>query len=117
MIDYQRKALKTACDKKSVAEEMYSVMVENIWKKISNAAEIDGNQIDRLFSTRDFKEVANQVNKQRVEAAAKTTFEQLSKLSREIKKMVERRQGLLCQESNKYPGADRRGHVYSFRQG
>ena len=101
LIDYQRKALKTACDKKSVAEEMYSVMVENIWKKISNAAEIDGNQIDRLFSTRDFKEVANQVNKQRVEAAAKTTFEQLSKLSREIKKIVERRQGLLCRESNK----------------
>ena len=100
LIEHQRGALKTACDKKVVAEEMYFATVEDIWKKIRNANEINGNQIDKLFSTRDFKLVANQIAKQKAEKAAKDTFEQLSKLSREIKKIVEHRQGLLHQESN-----------------
>ena len=78
---------------------MYYAMVEAIWKKIKNANEINENQIDKLFSTRDFKLVANQIAKQRVEKAAEETFQQLSRLSQEVKKIVERRQGLLSQES------------------
>lgn len=99
-IAYQRKSLEPVCEKKSVAEAMYSAMVEAIWKKVEGVEEMDGSQIDRLFSTADFKTIANQIAKQRVELAAKTTFEQLSKLSREVKVIVRRRQGLLRQESN-----------------
>lgn len=99
-IDHQRKALKKeACNKTRVANEMYYAMVEAIWKKIKNANEINENQIDKLFSTHDFKLIANQIANQRVEKAAEKTFQQLSRLSQEVKKIVERRQGLLSQES------------------
>ena len=99
-IDYQRQSLAPTCEKMSIAEAMYSAMVEAIWKKIEGGSEFDGRQIDRLFSTADFKQIANQIGKQRVEQAAQSTFGQLSKLSREVKTIVERRQELLNQESN-----------------
>lgn len=99
-IAYQRQSLAPTCEKTSIADAMYSAMVETIWKKISGVSEFDGRQIDRLFSTADFKLIANQIGKQRVEQAAQSTFGQLSKLSREVKTIVERRQELLNQESN-----------------
>lgn len=98
-IAYQKQSLAPTCEKKSIAEAMYSAMVEAIWKKIEGSAEFDGKQIDSLFSTDDFKLIANQIGKKRVEQAALSTFGQLSKLSREVKTIVERRQALLNQES------------------
>lgn len=100
-IEHQREALKPICEKKSVAEAMYAAMVETIWKKIYGEKEIDGNQIDNLFCDSDFERVANQIAKQRVENAAEQTFFQLSKLSNEVKDIVEYRQGLLSQESTR----------------
>lgn len=99
-IDHQRQSLAPTCEKASITDAMYSAMVETIWKKISGVSEFDGRQIDKLFSTADFKLIANQIGKQRVEQAAQSTFGQLSKLSREVKTIVERRQELLNQESN-----------------
>lgn len=99
-IDHQRQSLAPTCEKTSITDAMYSAMVETIWKKISGVSEFDGRQIDKLFSTADFKLIANQIGKQRVEQAAQSTFGQLSKLSREVKTIVERRQELLNQESN-----------------
>lgn len=99
-IAHQQQTLAPTCEKTLIAEAMYSAMVEAIWKKIEGVSEIDGRQIDRLFSTLDFKVIANQIGKQRVEQAAQSTFDQLSKLSREVKTIVERRQELLNQESN-----------------
>lgn len=100
LIDYQHKALESTCEKKSVAEAMYSAAVQAIWKKVEGADGIDGNQIDKLFTASDFKDVANQIAKQRFEKAAQNTYGQLSKLSQEIKTIVEHRQKLLKQESN-----------------
>lgn len=99
-IAHQKESLAPTCEKKSIAEAMYSAMVEAIWKRIEGGSEFDGRQIDSLFSTADFKLIANQIGKQRVEQAAQSTFGQLSKLSREVKNIVERRQALLNQESN-----------------
>ena len=99
-IAHQKESLAPTCEKKSIAEAMYSATVEAIWKRIEGGSEFDGRQIDSLFSTADFKLIANQIGKQRVEQAAQSTFGQLSKLSREVKTIVERRQALLNQESN-----------------
>lgn len=98
MLEHQRKALEI--DKTSVAETMYIAAVEEIWKKINQYSIIDGNQIDRIFTAKDFKVIANAVVKQHIEDAAQNTFNQLSKLSREVKMIVDYRQKLLCEESN-----------------
>ncbi len=99
-IAHQKETLAPTCENKSIAEAMYPAMLEAIWKKIEGGSEFDGWQIDRLFSSADFKLIANQIGKQKVEQAAKSTFGQLSKLSGEVKTIVERRQELLDQESN-----------------
>lgn len=99
-IAYQRKALESTYEEKPVAEAIYSATIETIWKKIINDSEINGNQIDKLFSNSDFKAVANQIAKLRVEQAAQYTYKQLSTLSHEVKQIVERRQMLLKQESD-----------------
>lgn len=101
IIAYQREALAPTCEKASIAEAMYSASVSAIWSKIQRNTETGGNQIDKLFTTADFKSIANQVGKGRVEQAAKLTFDQLSKLSREVKTIVEHRQELLSHESDK----------------
>jgi hypothetical protein len=102
-IEHQRESLIPICEKISIAEAMYSSMVEAIWKKIEGFierfTEIDGKLIDKLFTTNDFKELANQIGKQRVEQAAQSTFEQLSKLGREVKVIAGHRQDLLNKES------------------
>lgn len=101
IIASQRQSLQESVDKKAIAEQMYIEMVNLIWRRIEGASEFDGNQIDRLFSKKDFKENANRIGKLRVEKAAEETYLQLSKLSQEVKTIVERRQNLLNQESNK----------------
>lgn len=100
-IAHHRKALSTVVENEAIAEQMYSAMVDIIWGRIAGASEFDGNQIDRLFSKNDFKLIANQVGKLWVERAAKDTYGQLSVISQEVKKVLEHRQHLLNQESNK----------------
>lgn len=99
-IAHQQQSLAPTCEKTAIAEAMFSAMIDAIWKKIEGNAEFNGWQIDRLFSTTDFKVIANKIGKDRVEQAANSTFSQLSKLSREVKIIVEHRQELLNQESN-----------------
>lgn len=100
-IDYQKKALSATCEKKAIAEAMYSPMVDTIWKRIDGKTEFDGRMIDRLFTTLDFKVIANQIGKKKVEDAAKSAHGELTKLRDEVKKIVKRRQELLNQESSK----------------
>ena len=99
-IAHQRQTLASIPEKTSFAEAMYSAMVNRIWEKIEKLSEFDGNQIDKLFKDEDFKDIANQIGKQRVKKAAQDTSGQLSKIREDVKTIVERRQKLLNQESN-----------------
>ena len=98
VIEHQRAALKPSCEKKFVAEAMYAAAVEKIWTKIDDT--MDGNKIDNLFTAADFKKIANDIAKQKVEDAAQRTFGQLRKVSEDVKKIVEKRQRMLCTESD-----------------
>lgn len=98
-IEHQRESLAPICEKNSLAELMYSVMVDAIWKKLDGITEIEGTEIDKLFTENDFKKVVNQIGKQRVEQAAKSAQEQLLKLRQEVIVIAEHRQNLLNKES------------------
>lgn len=100
IIKHQRKAVESCYKKESVAEAMYTATVDEIWHRISKYDEIDGNQIDKLFTTADFKAVANAVAKSRVDKAANMTYDQLCKLGKEVKSVIDFRQKRLREESN-----------------
>lgn len=78
---------------------MYTKASEMIWKKISDYDEIDGNGIDSLFTTEDFKIVANEIAKGRVQVAADDTAKRLEKVKEEIKEIVKYRQEKLREKS------------------
>ena len=100
VIAHQKKAVEYCYEKNSVAEAMYAQTVESIWSKLVKYEEITGNQIDGLFKTSDFKVVANKVAQNRVEDAANKTFAQLSKIGKEVKKIVDCRQKKLSDASD-----------------
>ncbi|MBR3299988.1 MAG: hypothetical protein IKI68_00715, partial [Clostridia bacterium] len=101
IIDVQRKALKSICDKKIITEAMFVRMVETIWNRVKDAKEIDGNEIDGLFGSADFKEIANAVSKETFDEATQHTLGLMRILSREVKQIVSRRQEALKQASEK----------------
>lgn len=100
VMEHQRNALKRLCDKINIAEMMYSKMLDIIWGKIEKHGEMDGNQINKLFTESDFLSIANMITMARVGDATKETYDQLSKLSREVKVIVDYRQELLRKESD-----------------
>lgn len=101
IMEYQRKALEPICEEKSIADAIYSATVEAIWEKVSKIDKIDGWDINRLFSNEDFIDIVNRIATQKVDNAANDTYRQLSKLSNEVKLIVERRQKLLKLKSDK----------------
>lgn len=101
IMEYQREALEPICEKKSIAEAIYSATVEAIWEKVSKIDKIRGRDIDELFYNKDFNDIVNRIAIQKVDNAANDTYRQLSKLSNEVKLIVERRQKLLKLKSDK----------------
>lgn len=85
--------------KKSVAEDMYNLAVESMWENISNCDEIDGNQIDNLFTVSDFKNVANKIANKKAEDAKEDTFKLLEGLRDDVKEIAKKRQEMLYTES------------------
>lgn len=100
IVDHQKEAIKFSCNNVSVAEAMYGRATEIMWKRVECNKEIDGNQIDKLFTTSDFKDVAKLVAKEKIEMSAENTFEQLTKVSNDVKKIVGCRQQELQKQSD-----------------
>jgi hypothetical protein len=110
-IENQSKAIDAESDDVKIAEVMYAQMVEIIWNKVKSAEDISGKQIDNLFSTSDFKNIANKIGKQNVEEAAKRTHQQLSKLSKDVKDIVDFRQEQLKMKSNECRERLKKEHI------
>lgn len=102
-----KKALETYCERKKIADAMYAATVGAIWNKLNVKEIIEGKEIierreiERLFTTEDFKKVANDIGNDAVKRAADRIFGQLSKIRNDINAIVEHRQELLCRESGK----------------
>lgn len=99
IIKQQADKIKESCQKRLVGEQMYTKAFEMIWKRINDCDEIDGNEIDKLFTTEDFKIVANEIAKGRVQLAADDTAKRLEKVKEEIKDIVAYRQEKLREKS------------------
>lgn len=99
-IDNQRRAVESTCEQGKVADAMYADAVEVLYKIIKGVNGKNGYEIDSLFTADDFKSIANRLAKAKVEDAAKGTFDTLSKLSLEVKQIVENRQSLLKKQSD-----------------
>ena len=100
-ISHQRKALSPICERKAIADTVYSAVVDNIWTKVQkNKQRISGWEINNLFGTSDFREIVKKVACQKVEQATQNTQGQMSKINREVKQIIDNRQELLRQESD-----------------
>lgn len=104
LLNHQRAALQPYYDKVRIAEEMYSIAVNEIWEKIDSLSEFDGKKIDNLFTTLKFESTANTIARQRVNVAVQDTRDQLSLFSEEVKKIAEYRQEQIQIESDKCRG-------------
>lgn len=99
IIDTQRGAVVSSCSETTVPEEMYPKAVNLIWDKVKSVDGEDGYAIDTLFTSEDFKRLANNHAKQSVEKAANDTKKILDKLSEDVELIVENRQSLLKKQS------------------
>lgn len=100
-IEEQSKAFKPYYEKNSVADEMYTATVNAMWNKLNGKDNIERREIEKLFTTEDFKKVANDIGNTRVERAADYARDQLSKIRDDVSTIVKHRQELLCQKSDK----------------
>ncbi|MCM1009198.1 MAG: dynamin family protein [Ruminococcus flavefaciens] len=100
MIEDQRKTLELSINKVSVADAMYNGMVNVIWKKIEESGEIDGHQIDKLFTKEDFKELVNSLSKAKFVDTANDILDRSSKLTNEVKKIANNRKQKIYEKNN-----------------
>ena len=101
LIKYQDELLQDSCKKTVIADMMYNEMVEQIWKNLEfYTDEIDGYQIDSLFTTDDFTIILENVLKMKTDEAANNTYNQLSQIGYDIKRIVNQRQQMIESESD-----------------
>ncbi len=101
LIKYQDELLQDSCKKTVIADMMYNEMVEQIWKNLElYVDEIDGHQIDSLFTTDDFIIILENVLKMKTDEAANNTYNQLSQIGYDIKQIVNQRQQIIQTESD-----------------
>lgn len=101
LIEYQDELLQDSCKKTVIADMMYNEMVEQIWKNLETYGdEIDGHQIDSLFTTDDFTIILKNVLKMKTDEAANNTYTQLSQIGYDIKRIVNQRQQMIEEESD-----------------
>ena len=99
-IEFRKKALEPLSRPAPVADEMYDQSVKKIWDKITSKLLFSGHDIDSLYTSADFKALANEIAKLRIESASYNTYRMLKKLGGEIKELVERRIERLRTQSN-----------------
>ncbi|MDE7243844.1 MAG: dynamin family protein, partial [Oscillospiraceae bacterium] len=97
MIAHQRKAVEASCDRRTVADGMYSMAVDRIWDNLNkhlkkHNGEIARKHIDKLFQDEDFSKITNKFLRKKALDAAGDAKLQLSRVSREVKTIVEGRQ-------------------------
>ena len=103
LIAHQRLAVEDSCQEEDIINKMYDQMTRIIWEKIrpnDKCVELDGHQIDNLFSTDDFRSIAQKIDSDEVGSAAGKTYEQLSTLKKEVTTIAASRQRKLLQASD-----------------
>lgn len=101
LIKYQDELLQDSCKKTVIADMMYHEMVEQLWKNLeSYENEINGHQIDSLFTTEDFTIILENVLKIKTDEASNNTYNQLSQIGYDIKRIVNQRQQIIEEESD-----------------
>ncbi len=100
LLDYQKGMVDTACEKKKIAETMYSEMVNKMWSKIKERKEISGRDIDKLFTSEDFETIAKRIGTQKIKDVADLTRNTLENLRMDVKDIAEDRQKQLNEKSD-----------------
>lgn len=85
LVSNQKKAALRNCDPINIAERMYFTARNKIWNRIND--NMDGYEIDKLFTTQDFSDVANETLKITSQSTADLAKGQSDKVNREIEKI------------------------------
>lgn len=99
VMEEQKIALQS--DQKTLADMIYSDIINVMWDKIKNNKMIDGNKIDKLFTNDDFQKAVNMAFKKLFEISLSNTHSQIGKVQKEVKKIVQNRWKMLEHESRK----------------
>ena len=103
--------IKAMCGEDTVADAMYSKVVDLIWKRINGQEEFDGKQIDNLFTADDMNQIAKDITKNRMDETARDIHGILQKVNEDVKKIIKDRQRRLCEVSVECKEALEKEHV------
>ena len=97
----QKKAVIATLKNETIVDEIYKSIVKAIYDKIPKSKRLDNESIRRLFGENDFAEVVNSCLRMMARSCAGDTYRVISKVCSEITIIIERRQKILSELSDK----------------